>query len=167
MPCYHFTYHGHATWMPDRPQGYVHRQRGLQPSDPQMAHRYRQQQKEPAVAFDETHFNLMRDAAIGTQAHIDVVIHGVAADVTHFHVATSWAHERTFKSIRTGIRSAMSRTLNQQFGKRTWFSDSPSRKQVKDHQHFDWLILEYFPDHRWCWVRPEDRDAALRRQQHK
>jgi len=128
-----------------------------------MAQRYRQQQKEAAVEFDQSHFTLMRDTTFETQSHIDVTIHGVAADRTHYHVAVSWDHDRAFEAIRTSIRSALSRALNMRFGKRTWFSDSPSRRQVKDYGHLDWLLLDYFPGHRWYSIRPEDARAAAHR----
>jgi hypothetical protein len=69
--------------------------------------------------------------------------------------------------MRTSIRSAMSRAMNKTFGKRDWFSDSPSRKRVRDHEHFDYLALVYLPDHTHSWVRDEDRAAALERDQHR
>ena len=65
--------------------------------------------------------------------------------------------------MRTSIRSALSRALNKQFGSRGtegWFSDSPSRKRVRDQEHFDYLVLEYLPGHSRSWVGEKDRVAA-------
>jgi hypothetical protein len=33
MPCYLFTWHAYATWLPDRKQGYVEKGRGILPPD--------------------------------------------------------------------------------------------------------------------------------------
>ena len=164
MPCYLFTYHGHGTWMPDNPKGYVHRTRGLQPADAGMAERYRSQQREPAVYFDDDMQHVMVDTACDAGGHIDVVVHAVATEPTHAHVLVSWSHDRPWKSVRAAIRSALSRRLNETCSKRTWFSDSPSRKRVRDHGHFDYLMLEYLPKHSGVkWFRQVDVDAARRR----
>jgi len=163
MPCYHFTFHGYGTWMPDRGRGYVRRTRGLQPRDEAMGRLYRGKQREPAAPFERAHVELLFATAREAAGALKAVVHGTGGDRTHVHVAMSWEHERPWKAMRTSLRGALTRALNARFGKRTWFSDSPSRKRVRDHAHFDWLMLEYFPEHRWHWVREEDRAAAQRR----
>jgi len=105
----------------------------------------------------------MFDAVREKQTHMPITIHGLAADATHLHVLVSWTHDKTFEQIRASIKSSVTRIMNDRFGSRTWISRDPSRKRVKDHAHFDYPILEYFPAHRRHWVREEDRDAALRR----
>jgi hypothetical protein len=55
MPCYLFTYHAFGSWMPDRRQGYVRRGKGIQPADPKMAERYRQNSRHDEVRFLEPH----------------------------------------------------------------------------------------------------------------
>ena len=55
MPCYLFTWHTYGSWLPDRPEGYVHWLRGLQPTSPPLAVRYDEQQKETVVLLDEEH----------------------------------------------------------------------------------------------------------------
>lgn len=50
--------------------------------------------------------------------------------------------------MRASIRRALSTKLNQRFERRDWFADSPSRKRVREHEHFDYLMLSYLPDHR-------------------
>jgi hypothetical protein len=34
---------------------------------------------------------------------------------------------------------------------------------VRDHEHFDYLVLEYLPGHHQSWIREADRLAAERR----
>ena len=41
MPCYHFTFHGYGTWMPDEDDGYVRRGEGQLPQDVVEASKYR------------------------------------------------------------------------------------------------------------------------------
>jgi REP element-mobilizing transposase RayT len=158
-----FSYHGHATWMPDHPGGYVHRMRGVQPVDRDMAARYRARQRAPEILFTTEMQSELIAAARRAGLFLNAHVRGCATEPTHMHVLVSWSHDREWKSIRTSIRSAMSRAMNDGFGKRDWFSDSPSRKRVRDHEHFDYLILSYLPDHASCWVREADRMAALAR----
>ena len=163
MPCYHFTYHGYATWMPDRPRGYVHRTKGLQPRDPHMADRYRNNQRETTKWFGDEQIDVMFDVVREKQEHVNLTVHGMAADATHLHILVSWTSDKSFEKIRAGIMSSVTRALNDRFGKRTWISRNPSRKRVRDFGHFDYLLLEYFPKHLRHWGNPEDRDAALSR----
>jgi len=157
MPCFLFTYHGHATWMPDHRRGYVHRQEGLKPSDPDMAARYRWNQKEPAVEFTPDQLQLAVATARESGSFIHSTIHAVFTEPTHIHVLVSWSHDRAAKSICASIRSAMTRALNDSFESREWFSDSPSHKQVKDLTHFHHLIREYCEKHSGAkWVRLQD-----------
>lgn len=162
MPCYMFTYHGKGTWLPDHPRGYAHRTYGLQPSDSHMAC-YRANMRSEPVEFDDQMLMLLMDTSFHAGQFIDAVVHGCGADSTHIHVLVSWTHDREFASMRASIRSAMSRAMNQTFGKREWFADFPSRKRVRDHEHFDYVVLEYLPKHRRWRVREEDRMAAERR----
>ncbi|MEL7087176.1 MAG: hypothetical protein AAGL98_01840 [Planctomycetota bacterium] len=164
MPCYLFTYHGYATWMPDHRRGYVKRKQGVLPRDTEMADRYRAKQREPAAWFGEDHQSRMIQTIKAAGPHLDAVAHAAACEPTHVHVLISWAHERTWKSMRTSVRSAMSRSLNQAFGQRSWFADSPSRKRVGDPEHFDYLVLAYLPRHGGvCWADAATREKSLRR----
>ena len=157
MPCFLFTYHGHATWMPDHGRGYVHRQLGLRPSDPDMADRYRWNQKEPTVEFTPEQLLLLVSIARDSGAHIDATIHAVFTEPTHVHVLVSWSSSRKEKSICACIRTAMSRAMNEKYGWHEWFSDNPSRRQILDMQHFKYLIREYCEKHLGAkWVRLED-----------
>ncbi|MCK4872789.1 MAG: hypothetical protein KAS72_08705 [Phycisphaerales bacterium] len=148
MPCYLFTFHAYGTWMPDRPQGYVHHTSGLQPRDPAMAERYRAKQAAQMVNFTHQMQQCLVDAAIQAQTHVQTTVHAVATDPTHVHVLVSWNHARTWESIRRSLRHSFSRALNGQFTKRAWFAAQGSRKRIRDHAHFDHLTNVYLPDHR-------------------
>lgn len=159
MPCYHYTFHAYDTWMPDKEKGYVKRKKGALPRDLEMAQHYRANQKQPTVYFSKQHQEEIAATLHVAGKHIDATIHCIAIEPTHLHVIASWSHERAWDSMRRSIRSALTRRLNEQFGKREWFVKSPSRKQVKDHDHFCFLIREYLPSHRGLfWLRDEDRD---------
>ncbi len=164
MPCYLFTFHGHGTWMPDHPRGYVHRTQGLQPTDPRMADAYRANQREPAVVLTDAIQTVIIDTAKHAAKHLDAELCAIACEPTHTHILLSWRHHRAWKSMRTSLQSALSRALNAAFDKRTWWAENPSRKRVKDHEHFDHLMLEYLPSHRGrqCYD-PTMLDAALQR----
>jgi hypothetical protein len=157
------TLHGHGTWMPDHPRGYVHRAHGLQPPDANMAAHYRARQTSRAVTFDQAAQTLMIEVARDAGPHIHAVVHGIGAESTHVHILMSWAHDRAWKAMRASLRSALSRALNFRIGRRDpegWFSDTPWVSWAEDEEHFDQLVLEYLPDHSRCWVREADRLAA-------
>ena len=112
-----------------------------------MADAYRRRQQASAVTFDAARQRVMVDTARHSGEHIDATVYAVATEPTHTHVLVSWKHERTWRSMRASIRSSLTRRLNEQFGKREWFSDSPSRKRVRDREHFDYLVSAYLPRH--------------------
>ena len=49
---YLFTFHAYRSWLPDRPQGYVRRGKGIQGPDTKMAELYKRDAKHPAMRFD-------------------------------------------------------------------------------------------------------------------
>lgn len=158
MPCYHFMYHAYGTWMPDKDKGYVKRKQGIQPRDEDMARNYRANQKQRAVYFDQQQQAEIAATLRVAGEHLDATVHCIAIEPTHIHVITSWTHDRYWQSMRASIKSAVTRMLNQQFGKRTWLVKGASRKRVKDHDHFCFLIRDYLPSHRGLfWLRDEDR----------
>lgn len=133
--------------MPDHPRGYVHRTRGLQRSDPNMGEAYRANQRGGTVYL----ISVMQRTIIATtreaMKHLDAELHAIACEPTHTHVLMSWKHDRVWKSMRGSLQSALSRALNKHFGKREWWAENPSRKRVKDREHFDYLMGEYLPKH--------------------
>ncbi|MGB0767680.1 MAG: hypothetical protein ACPGYV_08205 [Phycisphaeraceae bacterium] len=145
--------------MPDKKNGYVKRNEGIQRPNEGMARRYRTNQKQQTVYFSKAQ---QADIAATLRAaceHLDAVVHCFAIDPTHLHLIVSWSHERAWDSMRRSIRSALTRGLNARFGQREWFVKSGSRKQVKDHDHFCYLIREYLPSHRGLfWLRGQDRE---------
>ena len=90
-------------------------------------------------------------------------MHAVSTEPTHIHVLMSWSHRRAWKSMRSSVRRAMTTAMNKVFGRRTWFSDSPSRRRVRHRDHFDFLVDHYLPDHSGVkWFNPPDAAAARR-----
>ncbi len=49
---YLFTFHAYRSWLPDRPQGYVRRGKGIQGPDKKMAELYERDAKHPAMRFN-------------------------------------------------------------------------------------------------------------------
>ncbi|MEM6552901.1 MAG: hypothetical protein AAF750_12345 [Planctomycetota bacterium] len=86
-------------------------------------------------------------------------MHAVFGEPTHLHVLLSWRYERGWHSMRTSLKRGLTEALNQRFGKRVWWSDGSSRKQVKDDTHFVYLLTGYCDKHRALrWVREQDQE---------
>ena len=151
MPCYLFTWHAYGTWMPDRPQGYVKKGQGVLPSDPEQARRYRARQKEETANFDGVAQCLIIDESIIAAEKRRFRLHGVATEATHLHALVSWADARIFEQLRRGLRESISRRLNANERCR-WLEQGGSRKQVREQEHFNYLMATYLPKHRgWKW----------------
>jgi hypothetical protein len=151
MPCYLFTWHAYGTWMPDRPQGYVKKGKGILPPDAEEAERYRSRQKEAAARFDDAVQQLIIEELVITADKRRFRLHGVATDSTHDHVLLSWPDERTYEQLNRGVRESITRRLNQHHCRR-WLVHKGSRKRVEDRQHFDYLMKKYLPKHTgWKW----------------
>lgn len=153
MPCYLFTYHGYGTWMPDHPRGYVKRKVGILASDAHMAECYRKNQQQDTVSFDRRIQRLIIEEALVAFDFQNLRGHFIATDPTHIHVLLSWNTEAVWQSVRSSVRSSLTRRLNREIQRRTWFAKQPSRKRVRDQQHFEHLIRSYLPRHRglnWC-----------------
>jgi hypothetical protein len=164
MPCYLFTWHGHGTWWPDDPRGYVHRQKGLQPTSAVMGGLYREQQRDPTVHFTTEHQRALIDHLHEAAKALQLTIHGVGTDMTHVHVLLSWPFDRDWRAVHRALRRALSLKMNERFGRRRWFSEGGSRKRVRDYAHLDHLLLRYLPKHQGVvWIREQDRAAAERR----
>ena len=152
MPCYLFTYHAFGSWMPDRPRGYVIRYQGIVPPSNERAKGYRERATQDNVHFDDSMQKLLIEESLKASQYQDFCLHYIATDPTHLHVLASWKDARPWLKIRGGIKSSLSRRLNNELGKQHWFVDSSSRKQVKDQQHYDYLINVYLPKHSgWKW----------------
>jgi REP element-mobilizing transposase RayT len=153
MPCYLFTFHAFGTWMPDREEGFVRRDRGISPPDEELALAYRGRARENEVLFDSRLQLLLIEEtriACGKQKYRG---HYIAAEPTHLHALVSWADDRAWLKIRNGLKSSLTRRLNGEERQRDkWFVESASRKQIKDDEHFDHLVNTYLPSHGgWKW----------------
>ena len=156
MPCYLFTYHAHGSWLPDHPRGSVKRGQGVQPANHRMAALYAQNLKQRAVNFEAAIQQLIIDAVIEACNAQDCCCHFIATDRMHVHVLTSWSSTRLWQIIRKQLRYNATQRLNKAIGRQDWFSKSPSRKQVRNLAHFDYLMQTYLPRHaglKWCEKR--------------
>jgi hypothetical protein len=153
MPCYLFTYHGHGTWLPDNARGYVRRKQGVLATDKQMADCYRRNFSGEEVGFDRQSQQTLIDAAVEAFRCQTMRGHAIATETTHLHLLASWTTNRTWQVVRRQLRESLTRRLNLEVERRRWFSKQPSRKQVKDQSHFDYLVQSYLPKHsglKWC-----------------
>lgn len=160
MPCYLFTYHAYGSWMPDRKTGYVRRNEGVLVADRQMATCYRKNLKGGVVKFNVSIQRKLIDAAMEAFSYQSLRGHSIATDPSHVHVLVSWNDDRTWQLIRRRVRTSLTMQLNRAFTLRTWFAKQPSRKRVRDRQHFDYLVEMYLPRHRgWKW---DEQTGAFR-----
>jgi hypothetical protein len=152
MPCYLFSFHAYGSWMPDRKRGYTKRSKRILPPDPEMAGRYRQNMKESPIEFDHEIQRVMIDELLVASKYQRFRNESIGSDPTHLHDLVTWRDDRSWAQLRNGIRSSLTRKLNQLFGRRTWFVDGASRKRVLDRDHYDYLTITYLPDHPgWKW----------------
>jgi hypothetical protein len=148
MPCYLFTFHAYRSWLPDRTAGFVRRQHGVLPPDKSLAMQYRVIASENEVTFDANLQEILIDESRAAFEKQQCRGHYIATEPTHLHVLTSWADERPWLKIRTGLRSSITRRFNRDVQRRqNWFVDGSSRKQVKEQSHFDHLVNTYLPSH--------------------
>lgn len=89
-------------------------------------------------------------------------------DPTHVHMIVSWRGFRPWDDVMDKLKNVLSLFLGRATGKsgQRWFVAHGSRKRVLTHDHLDYLITEYLPDHRglfWCEEQPipEDRFGIL------
>lgn len=153
MPCYHFTFHGYGTWMPDEDDRYVKRGIGKLPQDTKVAAQYRRQMTDDEVLFDESQQHVLIDEVHLASKHQDFRVHFVATEPTHIHILVSWRdEERPFEKTRASIRQSLSRRLSKEFHQRQWLSEGGSRRRVVGQEHYDYLVCTYLPDHSgWKW----------------
>ena len=152
VPCFLFTFHAYGTWLPDREEGFVLRHEGVLPPDAKLASDYRERMGQDVVFFDDAKQRALIDAAIESCEHQVCRLHYVATESTHVHVLVRWDHDRSWMTVRSGLKRSLTRALNAQFQKPTWLVKGASRRHVKDEEHFERLVHEYLPQHRgWKW----------------
>ncbi|MEX2388630.1 MAG: hypothetical protein WD534_12195, partial [Phycisphaeraceae bacterium] len=68
---------------------------------------------------------------------------------THLHLLVSWQTEQAWNDVRGKIKNLLGTMMSKRldtFG-RPWFVNRASRKQVRDAEHFDYLMATYLPKH--------------------
>lgn len=162
MTVYLFTYHAYRSWMPDRPQGYVVKGKGIQPQDHEMARVYEERAAYDAVMFDEELGWTIIDAVDKIVRENELLLYEAVAVATHVHILVGWREFIPWKTVsnrfKRGIGLEMSRFQNRPG---PWFSRGRSRKRVEDRRHFDYLINVYLPPHGDIrWTLRDTRAAA-------
>jgi REP element-mobilizing transposase RayT len=132
--------------MPDHPRGYTKRKVGYQPTDVGVALKYRERQKEEEVAFDEALQREMVECVREGCGKIECRLHACQTESSHVHVLVSWKHGRDWMSVRSSLKTALTKKLKEVEG-RAVLSRGGSRKWVKSREHFDYLMTTYLPDH--------------------
>ncbi len=148
MPCYLFTFHAYGTWLPDRKRGYVRRDgQGIHEQNLELADKYKEQMTQDVVRFDRALQTRIIESLQETTSFQGLRLHGVATDTSHVHMLISWKDDRKWDSIRRSLKHALTTHLNH-IKKQQWFTRAGSRKQVKDQEHFDYLMLRYLRSHK-------------------
>jgi REP element-mobilizing transposase RayT len=165
MAVYLFTLHAYRSWNADRPEGFVQRGQGIQPTNPALAEAYDEAAGHPPVIFDRPMQRLLIETGRDVCKRREWRLHGASVDATHLHMLVSWQGYRAWSDVRGKIRNIMSLELSKQIGPvgRPWFSREGSRKHVTDRRHFDHLMQTYLPKHcglQWYedrgWVEPPE-----------
>ena len=151
MPCFLFTWHTYGSWLPDRPQGYVHWKRGLQKSSVVLAQCYRSEQRQPEAHLTSGLQKCLIEELAEASTPVKFRLHFVATDKFHVHALVSWKDSRYPKQLRRSLRRSMTIRLNDH-ERRKWFSRGGNTKRLKRQDHFDYLINAYLASHRgWKW----------------
>lgn len=151
MPVFHFTFHAFGTWLPDRPEGYVRRDRGWQPPSSVATELYRSNMKQAEVSFNDEQQRLLLQALIDCQAYQRVRLYAIAIDATHVHVVVAWNDERRPGPVRSQMKYSMTRRLIRAHGKRKWFGKNGGQTPVCDEEHLCRLVDLYLSKHTVYW----------------
>lgn len=158
MPVFHFTYHSYRSWMPGRDEGFTQKRRGKQLRNDCLAIAYEVAAKWPPFVFDDSIQRFLCETTIDICRRRNWRPHGLATESTHLHAVVSWRDETRWEVVRGRIRNILSLELSKRFDQkgRPWLAEESSRRQVKDEEHFVYLMREYLPGHSgWKWF--EDR----------
>ena len=151
MPVYLFTYRAYGSWMPDRPEGFVQKGQGIQPSNSALGAAYRKAMKYQPVTFDQSLQTRLVTKLLAIAQSEAYRLHGVATEVNHVHIVVSWRDPRLpWKKVLGRIKNLLSLDLSRASGMtgRPWFVNGSSRKRVKDRKYLDYLLRRYLPSHR-------------------
>lgn len=145
--------------MPDRRRGYVRRDEGILPADPEMADFYeRQAVDEPTILDPLLQRKLIGELIIACQ-HQCLRLHAGTTEPSHVHGLVSWRAEKGWLAVRNGLKQSLSRRLTKESGEdhHLRFSERASRKHLKDEDHLDHLMKAYLPKHRRVAWYEDDR----------
>ncbi|HMP06225.1 MAG TPA: hypothetical protein PJ982_07750 [Lacipirellulaceae bacterium] len=154
MPVYLFTYHAYLSWLPDRPQGFVRKRRGIQPADRPLAQAYRRDAKHEAFRFDSPTQRQLIEKALAICGSEGYRLLGAASEPTHLHLVVCWSDEQLgFARVRGRIKNLLALDLSRRAGVtgRPWFGGESSRKRVTNGDHLAYLLGAYLPKH--CGVQ--------------
>ena len=151
MPVYHFTFHAFGSWLPDRPEGYIIRNKGWQPPSEASTVQYRSNMNQDVVAFTDDQQQLLLQTLIDCQTHQCIKLYAIATEPTHIHAVTAWTDDREPEPVRAQMKYSMTRALVQAFGKRKWFVQNAGQTQVRDDEHLYELVHHYLPKHHHFW----------------
>ena len=117
-----------------------------------MAVKYRQRMSEGEKKFGHDLQQAIIQALLQSRDKQAFECYSISTDCSHVHVLLGWRDERKSLRMRSTIKGSITRHLNNKFGTCAWLSEGGSRKQVKDQEHFDYLIHVYLPRHQgWKW----------------
>jgi REP element-mobilizing transposase RayT len=149
MAVYFITLYAYRSWRPDHRRGYVRRDEGILPPDPQRAAEYDAKATQEPVEFTTEMQNVMIAGAFDICVHRDWRLHAMGFENNHTHLLVSWHDFTPWLEVRAKLKNLLSlflgRLVNEQG--RKWFVGGGSRKRVKDRQHFDYLVETYIPKH--------------------
>ena len=133
--------------MPDHDRGYVRRKEGILATDLKMSTYYRRNLLHDPVIISREMQSLLINASLEAFKFQDLRGHYIATETTHLHLLVSWHSNATWQLVRRRLGSSLTRCLNREIERRPWFSKQPSRKHVREQQHFDYLLNSYLPKH--------------------
>jgi hypothetical protein len=151
MPVYLLTFHAYRSWRPDHPRGYVRRDEDVLPPDPEMAARYERHARCLPVRFEPDLQDIPVEGARDICERRDWRPHLVATDVRHVHLLVNWRDDAlSWKDVYDTFKRLLGMMLAKQTGRRgrRWFVRKGSRNEVRDREHFEYLMTEYLPGHR-------------------
>ena len=155
MPVYHITLHAYGSYLPDNDAGSYHWRRGFQvPKKEGLAKEYLSRQREPSACFTHDVQGVMINELCVAADHQSLRLFGVACESTHVHLVVAWDDEaRDPARVRVGLKTSVTRRLNQDVGRRTWLSALGAPRRVWNRHHLAYLMTKYLPGHsgqQWC-----------------
>ena len=151
MPVYHYIFHSHGSWMPDRDEGYYKHNEGWKAPNQEAFEQYRKKMDGRAVMFERHQQELLIGESIKAQSFQRIELYAAATDATHLHAVVAWKDDRDAVAIRSQFKSSLTRELNTQYGKQQWFVAKAGQQPVQDEAHLSFLIHDYLPNHTLYW----------------